>query len=535
VTDVAGGWRGTTPLPAAVTRAVLASLAAVGATWLLVVALVLGNWALVPGTVGAGSAFRFAGLVWLLAQHVSLLIPGGRFSLAPLGLTLLPATVLTWAGWWAARGHRPRGVPVPPRTLLAMTIAMAASSACCGELIALLAAASGSGAVGPDVPLSWLGPAVLTLVCGGAGAVIGGRSLALPSRVKALGRAAVAAGVALLGGAALVAAVAVAARAPEVTAAAHGIAPDWAAAVGLFCVQAVLLPNLLVWTLAYVTGPGFAVGAHVGPLASGGGAVPGLPLLTALPVDPPAGGWAVLAVPVLAGVLLGVLARRALVESAPRVAGWAALAAVPVGGAAGLVAAVAGGAVGGGRLAAVGPSGWLVGGAVTAELAAVSALAVLAYAPVLAGLAAVRRLLARLLVPGRLDVGGAVAVPQQNQGGQGDDRPAHDGHDDVERGGVQAEVDEDAERVEGEEDGAGDAGPGAAGPVGEGHPDPQAAPDDLADDGLGRVGGQRGVEPGTAVAVVDERLSDVRLRGQGDDQPQHLDAGAGEHQDEGGA
>ena len=68
------------------------------------------------------------------------------------------------------------------------------------------------------------------------------------------------------------------------------------------------VPTAAVWGLAYVVGPGFAVGAGTSVSVAGAdlGAVPAFPLLAALPQEPgPAWGPLVLVVPLLAGVLAG--------------------------------------------------------------------------------------------------------------------------------------------------------------------------------------------------------------------------------------
>ncbi|MHA7191850.1 cell division protein PerM [Arthrobacter sp. MDT2-16] len=67
------------------------------------------------------------------------------------------------------------------------------------------------------------------------------------------------------------------------------------------------LPNLAVWTMAWSTGAGFALGtgSSLTPLASTVGPLPALPLLGALPAGTLEYGYAALAIPVLAGLLAG--------------------------------------------------------------------------------------------------------------------------------------------------------------------------------------------------------------------------------------
>src|SRR5215217_3450286 len=68
-----------------------------------------------------------------------------------------------------------------------------------------------------------------------------------------------------------------------------------------------LLPNLAIWTVAWSTGAGFALGtgSSLTPLASTVGPLPALPILGALPAGTLEYGYAALAIPVLAGLLAG--------------------------------------------------------------------------------------------------------------------------------------------------------------------------------------------------------------------------------------
>lgn len=68
-----------------------------------------------------------------------------------------------------------------------------------------------------------------------------------------------------------------------------------------------LLPNLALWTMAWSTGAGFALGtgSSITPLASTVGPLPALPILGALPAGALDYGYAALAIPVLAGLLAG--------------------------------------------------------------------------------------------------------------------------------------------------------------------------------------------------------------------------------------
>jgi len=137
-----------------------------------------------------------------------------------------------------------------------------------------------------------------------------------------------------------------------------------------------LVPNAVVWGVAWLTGPGFAVGVGtaVGPFGHELGPVPALPILAALP----GGGvpeWVavlVLAVPLLAGAVAGRLVAGDLRDDAPswsRTALEAAAVGPVCGIALGLLAWLSGGAVGGERLVELGPAPLAVAAATTVTVA----------------------------------------------------------------------------------------------------------------------------------------------------------------------
>lgn len=505
---------------------------AAAAGWLAAVAVCLTVWLVSgPDTGGVLGPVRVGGQLWLVAHHVSLTIPSGRIALAPLGFTAL----LVLALLHAAVGPVTRAAQLPYAALGSATGYSVAA--------ALITFGAATSDVRPDI-----GQAVLAAACFGA---------VVPTathwrRVRALGvpawsgdamRAAACALAVLLGsGAALLATSLVAHNffgADNSASASPGWPAGFADAIGMFLLALAFFPNAIIWATAYLAGPGFAVGTGtgVGPFGVRVGAMPSFPLLTAVPTTstyPYA--LALLAVPVAAGLCLGVmvrLARRTLRDSL-RATGTATAGVALV---VGLLATLSGGPLASGRMATLGPSGWRAAAGTLVLLGATAGVVV-----VLPDLAlAVRRLsvrgllsagrsrLARLAelsrlttltrlsrltdltrVPGlavgrllavghRLSVrlpavrvrtsrqrvveGPGVGVPEEDDRQQAEEQ--HHALDDLREGRevAVAEVDEAAETTDAEEDGGGDPSPVAPAAADEGHPEPQARVDQAADDG----------------------------------------------------
>jgi hypothetical protein len=142
-----------------------------------------------------------------------------------------------------------------------------------------------------------------------------------------------------------------------------------------------LVPNGVMWCVAFLAGPGVWLGA--GSLVSPGGASLGLlPLVPVLGAVPAPGAlplwlWAVLLVPALVGGLLGwwVVSRTSQPDdSTLTCVRQAVLAAVLTAGVLTVLAWLSGGAAGPGSLAQVGPSPWRVALALAGELGAGAAV-----------------------------------------------------------------------------------------------------------------------------------------------------------------
>jgi hypothetical protein len=342
---------------------------------------------------------RFAVAVWLLAHHAGLAVSGGHVGLVPLGLVAAPLLSCWAAGRRLARTLDARaerieaGASRAAPAALSWRILLVFGGAYCVLACVASLAASMAG-LRPVSGQALVGAAVISLVGGGLGAAAYRRSgaragaLAVARRVPELARpwlrAALAAlGVWIAGGAALVAALMIA-NASGVTGLYRALDAGIVGGIVLTLAQLALLPNLVLWACAVTAGPGVSLGtgATVTVTASTLGPLPAVPVLAALPAPGPlpAVATALLALPLLAGAVAGVLVLRrggpSLGARLQEVAGAAAVSAVV----AGLLAWSSGGPAGPGRLANVGPDAVRTGLAFGAEVAGGAGLVVLVAA-----------------------------------------------------------------------------------------------------------------------------------------------------------
>jgi hypothetical protein len=409
------------------TTALLAALEA-----LIVVAIGVGI-ALVPLTVLWATQFdlavdwlvfwRAAVDIWLLGNGVDLAVQLDPTVVAALGLpgaeTAFPITIalLGFALLAVLFGLRTgRRAAETPYRWVGVTAAILSYAL----LTAILASTAGTDAIRPALapgvvlPTAIYAAGVLIgsargqLGSGRLGRVIGRWVGALPAEVRTLALAALRGGAAAAAGILLVSAVAVCAL----------ILANYATIIGLYetvqagivggsiltLAQLALIPNLVIWAAAWLVGPGIAVGVgtSVSPAGTSLGAVPGLPVLGALPHGTLAFGFLGLLVPVLIGFLAAVITRQRQgrgVTPAPSLSrqlltglGTGVVAGILLG----LLAWWSGGALGPGRLALVGPDPLLVGVLVTVEVGIAACLALLTPAP-RGGATGGRRLLGRLM------------------------------------------------------------------------------------------------------------------------------------------
>ncbi|WP_068921297.1 cell division protein PerM [Planobispora rosea] len=380
------------PLPVS---GVLAAVWTLGVGLAVLTTLTLIGWIAAPrDALGPGlpGVFRTAAQLWLAAHHAGFAIPGGSVGLIPLGLMILPTFLLYRAGIWMARdadlrlrmpARLPKDSPKDEATARrrAQLVLVGQAGVSLAAPYALLAGGI-TFVARNEITQPFLGDVLIShfalgFLAGALGTVrvIGPwRSMVrlLPERTRSVvAGTAAATGVMLAAGAALVLG-AVVVGFDQVRQLTDVLAPGFVGGLLLLLVQGLYLLNAFIWGMAYIAGPGFAVGTGtlVAPTGVQLGTVPSLPILGALPEAGPTPAWvmAVIAVPFVAGAVGGVVLVR--VAPSPSYEGaplWGFACGIATGCVAGLLAALSGGSLGGSRLAAMGPSGWEVMLSVTLE------------------------------------------------------------------------------------------------------------------------------------------------------------------------
>ncbi|MFI5759935.1 DUF6350 family protein [Streptomyces sp. NPDC051563] len=363
--------------PAAAACVVGGAVAAVlGLGFLAVLVVVLWISSPYPDS-GPGGALHLAAGLWLLAHGTDLVryetlsgVPA-PVGLTPLLLVALPALLIRRAARLGSAAQEDRGAePLPAGVVF--------SAVLCGYLgVGALAVVYAAAGPMPADPLSaaWHLPAVAALAAAGGVWESRGRPLGqLPGRLTrpryALAlRAGATGALVLLGGGALLVGASLAWHGSQVQGSFAALTGVWSGRFAVLLLALALIPNAVVWGASYALGPGFALGtgAAATPLGFGGSpALPGFPLLAALPGEGPGTPltWAVGAVPVAAGLAVGWFAvRRAREVSYGETALTAALGALVCALATAVLTAASAGPLGTRELAAFGPVWWQAGAA----------------------------------------------------------------------------------------------------------------------------------------------------------------------------
>ncbi|MGM0385397.1 MAG: DUF6350 family protein [Actinomycetota bacterium] len=394
---------GSLHLPQNWLRAAVAGAEAAVLTWLVAVLGALVTYVATVAAPGLGNATWSSTVAigagwWTTAFGGRVPIEEGTVALAPLGLTLLALVLLRGA----------------MRRLAVDTLAGAAVSVgTFTSAVALLGLSAGRGS-GVHVAGA-LAVGVLA-----AAWALRGHERVLPARLRhelervprgvraGLDAAGVAVLASLLVGALLVV-TAVVTSWGDVATIHDSLEPDVVSGIVLTLAQSAYLPNLALWALAWVAGPGFAVGEGTtfSALGSSAGLLPAIPVLGALPAPGTSLPW-VLAAPALLGIVVGWWRGRrrplpdrrdaALASLTLLLGSFSALA---------VLGTAASGPIGPGRMAVTGMNGPLVAILLAGGLTAGYALVLVARLP------ATRVLARRLWARGR----GAAAQPEVSSAG----------------------------------------------------------------------------------------------------------------------
>lgn len=371
---------------------VAGALAAAG-TWLLLALPALVVWvATAHTTVGWGDTLGVASAAWFLGHGAGVTVGDVSLSLAPLGIWLL-ALLLAVRG---ARRLLDRAERAAPGTTWPRVLARRAAPGfvlgyagvgLLGWLLTLAGPARpGAGALlvvaaVPVLALAWV--LLRRYVAGEETGVVGGWLDRLPRWLPRSIRPGVQGIWLLLGVGTVLVVVMVVVRWSTVSGLSTAVNAGVVGGTALTAAQLLVLPNLAVWALAWLAGPGFQIadGATITLAGAHPGLMPMIPVLGALPSDGTWSGWLILllSVPVLAGVGIGWLACRSLA----RLSSWRTKLATAVSAAATsaacltVLAAMGSGAVGVERLSAVGTRPLLFGAVLLGQLVAGAAASVL--------------------------------------------------------------------------------------------------------------------------------------------------------------
>ncbi|CAN7339615.1 cell division protein PerM [Knoellia sp. LjRoot47] len=356
------------PLPV---RDVLVGVATGVLSLLVVVVPTLLGWLLDPRPggslaepLGAGSS------LWLLVQGAHLGADATRVAFVPLALGAL-------AVWLASRGAG-RALETADADdeffaeLLPRSVTATAARWWLGYAVAL-GLASALTLVG-SLPLRWLSLPVPVVVVPLVALVLAVRRLSreadvlgprfdvlVPPETARRAGGAAARGLALLLGLATATVLgAVVVRWDAVSGLQAEVGAGFLGSLLLVAAQAAALPNLALWVVALLAGPGFSVvdGAHTSLAGSASGLMPLVPVLGAMP-EPGPWPWftrLLVVVPVLVGAYIGrrSLAAVARLSSLRTKASVAAFACVLVAAAVGLLDGIGGGSLGAYRLSDIG-------------------------------------------------------------------------------------------------------------------------------------------------------------------------------------
>lgn len=331
------------------------ALATALAGWVIVAGLSVVGWLAASGPGSLGDPLHLGTQLWLLVNGVPAELGSVRWTLVPLGLSLLVAYLMSRSARAAVRFAGPEPGPDQARVL-------GITTALCTVTYTVAVAAVGLS-TGAEVARGLLGAALIAAVGSGWGAsrALGLRLRSvLPPWARPVPTAVAGALAVLILAGLAVLATGVVVHADRIAHLASGVGAGVVGGIALWAGQVAFLPNIVWWSASYALGAGFTIGngSVIAPTDVTLGMLPSIPVLGALPGTGPG------TVPdlcwLVSGVAAGVAAAVLVVRRRPAARfDETAL----VGGLAGVLAALAfsglawltGGDLGDGRLAGAGP------------------------------------------------------------------------------------------------------------------------------------------------------------------------------------
>src|SRR5215831_16453796 len=242
--------------PLAVTGAIAAC--AVMVTGLVILTpLVLVGWIAAPHAgLGLPGVLRTATGLWLAAHHVGFALRGaGRIGMLPLGLVLIPGSLLWRAGQWVVRTAQLSRLSEVGYAALALA---APYAVLCGAL----ALASRSPLAVPSLPQAVVAGFLIALCAGGLG---GARALApwdrlarlLPPRPRSVVLGTAGSVAVLVAAGAILAGASLAVHLREFGSLNDALGAGAVGSMLLLLAQLAYVPNAVIWAVCFTLGPGF--------------------------------------------------------------------------------------------------------------------------------------------------------------------------------------------------------------------------------------------------------------------------------------
>ena len=291
----------------------------IGALWaaglglaLLVVPILVLWIASSDGTTDWLEPLRTAGLTWVAGHDVALRVGRATYSLLPWGSLLVWLAILAGAGSWAARSARVASL----RDTAWLTLSAASCYALVLAWVSSLTVEPGAR----TAPTRAFGVGLFVAFIGfGWGALRGSGLLPvmkrrMPTDLRTMLAAALAGALALFGFGAIAAAVSLGMAFDRAVAIQHYLDAGVAGGFALLLLGVGYAPVAAMWSVSYVVGAGISIGpgATLSPFGTAPAeiALPPFPLVAGLPQVVGPSAWALPALGVAAGIVIGLVVGR---------------------------------------------------------------------------------------------------------------------------------------------------------------------------------------------------------------------------------